>query len=92
VRAAELYDGDEPINIGSSREISIRELAEIVATECGFEGSIRWDPSKPNGQPRRKLDTARADRLIGFRASTSFEEGLRETISWYVQNAIPVAV
>jgi GDP-L-fucose synthase len=83
VLAAERYDGTEPVNLGSSREISIRDLVELIARLTGFAGHIRWDSSKPNGQPRRKLDTSRAERLFGFRARVSFEDGLRETIGWY---------
>jgi GDP-L-fucose synthase len=83
LRATEAYDGDEPVNIGSGREILVRELVEIVARLTGFEGEIRWDATKPDGQPRRCLDTSRAERLFGFRARTPFEDGLRSTIEWY---------
>jgi GDP-L-fucose synthase len=83
VRAAELYDGEEPVNLGSANEISIRELAETVARLSGFGGRIDWETDKPNGQPRRKLDTSRARELFGFSARTGFEEGLRRTIQWY---------
>jgi GDP-L-fucose synthase len=83
VRAAELYDGGEPVNLGSANEISIRELAETVARLSGFSGRIDWEADKPNGQPRRKLDTSRARELFGFSARTGFEEGLRRTIQWY---------
>jgi GDP-L-fucose synthase len=83
VRAAEAYDGAEPVNIGTGAEISIRELAELVAELAGFQGEIRWDTSKPNGQPRRCLDTTRAWEWFGFRAQTDLRTGLRETISWY---------
>ena len=81
--AAELYSGSEPINIGSSEEISIKELVEQISTICDFRGRIVWDTSKPNGQPRRKLDTSRAERELGFMASTPFEEGLIRTVQWY---------
>jgi len=81
--AAERYDGPLPVNIGSGSEISIRDLTEQIARLVGFEGEIRWDPSKPNGQPRRKLDTSRARALFGFESRTPFEEGLRHTIAWY---------
>jgi GDP-L-fucose synthase len=81
--AAERYDGDAPVNLGSAFEISIRDLVETIARVTGFKGEIRWDASKPNGQPRRKLDTTRAQELFGFEAQTSFEEGLRETVAWY---------
>ncbi|HWW74295.1 MAG TPA: GDP-L-fucose synthase, partial [Pyrinomonadaceae bacterium] len=83
VLATELYDGREPVNLGAGREISIRELAETIARETGFRGEIVWDASKPDGQPRRALDTGRAEELFGFRARTDFLEGLRRTIEWY---------
>jgi GDP-L-fucose synthase len=83
VVAARRYDGAEPVNLGTSHEISIRDLAELVAELTGFSGEIRWDASKPNGQPRRSLDTSRAEELFGFRARTSFREGLQRTIEWY---------
>ncbi len=81
--AAERYDGDEPVNLGSAFEISIRELVDMIARLSGFDGRIEWDASKPNGQPRRKLDTSRAKALFGFESRTTFETGLRETIDWY---------
>jgi len=81
--AAERYDDSQPVNLGSGREIRIRELAEMIARLTGFEGRFDWDTSKPNGQPRRALDTARAETLFGFRSQTSFEAGLRKTIDWY---------
>ena len=81
--AAERYEGSEPVNLGSSYEISIRELVAQIARATGFEGRIEWDSTKPNGQPRRKLDTSRAEREFGFRATTSFEVGLRRTVEWY---------
>ena len=83
VLAAERYDGREPVNLGSGMEISIRELAELIARETEFRGEIVWDASKPDGQPRRALDVTRAERLFGFRARTGFMEGLRQTIDWY---------
>jgi GDP-L-fucose synthase len=83
VLATERYDGPEPVNIGTGREISIKELVELVAELTGFRGHIVWDTSKPNGQPRRCLDTSRAERLFGFRAKTDFREGLERTIDWY---------
>jgi len=85
VRAAEQYDGIEPVNLGAGFEISIRDLAQKIATLTGFTGHIRWDSSKPNGQPRRSLDVSRAETLFGFRAATSFDEGLKQTIEWYVR-------
>ncbi len=83
VAAAETYAGAEPVNLGSGEEISIRALAGLVARETGFEGSIRWDTSKPNGQPRRKLDVTRAERLFGWQARTRLAEGLAATVRWY---------
>jgi len=83
VLAAERYNGDEPVNLGSSYEISIRELTELIARLTGFPGRITWDTSKPNGQPRRKLDVSRARARFGFEATTRFEDGLRKTIDWY---------
>ncbi len=84
--AAERYDGDEPVNLGSGMEISIRELVQLIARLTGFDGKLIFNSSKPDGQPRRCLDTSRAETLFGFRAQTSFEEGLRRTIAWYEQN------
>ena len=83
VRAAESYDKPEPVNIGSGMEISIRDLAQLIARLSGFRGEIRWDPTQPDGQPRRSLDITRAEREFGFRARTPFDEGLRRTIAWY---------
>jgi GDP-L-fucose synthase len=81
--AAEGYDGPEPVNLGAGFEITIRDLVSLIARLMGFSGEIRFDPSQPDGQPRRSLDTARAERLFGFRAQVGFEEGLRRTIEWY---------
>ncbi len=86
VQAAERYDSPEPVNLGSGQEISIRDLAELIARLTGFEGEIIWDTSKPNGQPRRALDTSRAEQFFGWRATTPFEQGLRETIAWFRGN------
>ena len=83
VMATEAYDGPEPVNLGAGFEILIRDLVAEIARLMGYEGSVRWDASKPDGQPRRCLDTSRAERLFGFRASVGFEEGLRRTIDWY---------
>src|SRR5919106_2867561 len=83
VLAAERYDGAEPVNLGTGEEISIRELAELVAEATGYDGEIVWDTSMPNGQPRRKLDTSRAEELFGFRAKTPFRVGLERTVEWY---------
>lgn len=81
--AAERYNGSEPVNLGSGMEISIHDLVHLIARLTGFKGKIVLDSSKPDGQPRRCLNTERAERLFGFRAKTSFEEGLRRTIEWY---------
>jgi len=81
--ATERYDGPEPVNLGSGDEISIKDLAEMIARLTNFSGKLVWDTSKPNGQPRRGLDVSRAERLFGFRARTSFDAGLRRTIEWY---------
>ncbi|GAP18743.1 GDP-L-fucose synthase family protein [Levilinea saccharolytica] len=83
VLAAERYNGPDAVNIGSGHEIAIRDLAELIARLTGFEGKLVWDTIKPNGQPRRGLDTTRAEQYFGFKARTSFEEGLRRTIDWY---------
>jgi GDP-L-fucose synthase len=83
VRAAGLYNGAEPVNLGSGMEISIRDLARKIAELAGFQGRIVWDTSQPNGQPRRSLDVTRAERELGFRARMGIEEGLRATIAWY---------
>jgi len=82
VLAAERYDQPEPMNLGTGIEISIRELVELIARLTGFQGWIIWDPTRPNGQPRRSLDLSRAA-AFGFRANTPLEEGLRRTIAWY---------
>jgi GDP-L-fucose synthase len=81
--AAERYDAPDPINLGSGREIAIRDLAAMIAGMIGYRGRIAWDPSKPNGQPRRMLDTRRARERLGWEARTPLEEGLRRTIAWY---------
>ena len=77
------YNSSDPVNIGSSFEISIKDLTETIARLCEFEGNVVWDTSKPNGQPRRKLDTTRAKERFGFEAKTDFKEGLKKTIAWY---------
>ncbi|MBM3769918.1 MAG: GDP-L-fucose synthase [Acidimicrobiia bacterium] len=89
VLASERFDGDEPVNLGSGNEISIRDLVTLIARLTGFEGQIVWDTTKPNGQPRRQLDVSRAARLFGFHAQTSFEDGLRRTIEWYRRSLQP---
>ena len=83
VLAAQRYDGAEPVNLGTGAEISIRALAELIGELTGFDGEIVWDTSKPNGQPRRALDTSRAMELFGFRARTPLREGLERTVAWY---------
>ena len=85
--AAERYDGREPVNLGSGHEISIRDLAELVAELTGFEGELEWDTSQPNGQPRRQLDVSRARELFGWEEKTPLREGLERTIAWYREHA-----
>ena len=84
--AAERYHHPQPVNLGTGREISISDLAGLIARLCGFQGEIRWDPSQPDGQPRRCLEVSQAEREFGFTAHTPFEDGLRTTIQWYEQN------
>ena len=86
VLAAERYDGSEPVNLGAGAEVAIKDLVSLIAKHTGFTGRIVWDASKPDGQPRRMLDTDRAAKYFGFVAKTSFEEGLRETIDWYCRS------
>lgn len=86
VRAAEVMEEPTPINLGTNMEITIRDLVTLIARLTGFAGEIRWDATKPDGQPRRCLDTARAERLLGWKAKVGFEEGLRRTIEWYRQH------
>lgn len=83
----EKYDGPQPVNLGAGFEITIRDLAEKIRSLVGFEGELVWDTTKPDGQPRRCLDTTRAAELFGFRARVGFDEGLRRTIDWYRQQA-----
>jgi GDP-L-fucose synthase len=83
VMAAERYDGAEPVNVGTGREIRIEKLAELIAGLTGFTGRFEWDTTKPDGQPRRCLEVSRAERYFGFKARTTLEEGLRKTIEWY---------
>lgn len=83
VDATERYDRPEPVNIGVGKEITIRDLVELIAQATGFEGEIRWDTSKPDGQPRRVLDITRAEQEFGFQARTSFEDGMRATVNWF---------
>lgn len=82
-RAADRYDDPDPVNLGSGAEITVRELAELIAEECGYRGRLVWDRTKPDGQPRRCLDTSRAKERFGWTATTPFRAGLRETIAWY---------
>jgi len=83
IQAAERYDGEAPVNLGSGMEVSIRNLVGTISRLSGFSGDVVWDTRQPNGQPRRCLDTTRAETLFGFRAQTPFEDGLRKTIEWY---------
>jgi GDP-L-fucose synthase len=83
--AAEKYDGPAPVNIGAGFEITIRDLANLIAKLMDYRGEIAWDTSMPDGQPRRMLDVSKAEQLFGFKAETTFEEGLRKTIDWYLQ-------
>jgi GDP-L-fucose synthase len=83
--ATELYDDAEPVNLGAGFEITISDLVQRIAALMGFSGEIRWETDKPDGQPRRCLDTSRAERLFGFRSQVTFDEGLRNTIAWYRQ-------
>jgi len=87
VAAAEKYEKPDPVNLGSGEEISIWALLEQISEACGYRGAIRWDATKPDGQPRRCLDTTRAAKEFGWRASTPFREGLRKTIAWYEELA-----
>jgi GDP-L-fucose synthase len=86
VLAAEKYKGNEPVNLGSGKEITIKDLATKIAEIMDYKGRIIWDKTKPNGQPRRCLDVSRAKQEFGFKAKTDFEEGLRKTIDWYVSS------
>ncbi len=90
--ATERYDDAEPVNVGASSEITIRELTELIVRLTGFEGRLAWDPSKPDGQPRRALETSRARELFGFTATTPLEEGLERTIAWYREHAAGAGV
>jgi GDP-L-fucose synthase len=87
--ATEHYNGSDPVNLGSSNEISIKDLVELIARVTGFTGAIRWDATKPNGQPRRRLDISRARELFGFESKTSFETGLSRTVEWYLSRPQP---
>ena len=89
--AAERYDRPEPVNLGAGKEISIRELAELVADVVGFAGRITWDTSMPNGQPRRSIDATRARELFGFEARTQLRDGLERTAAWYREHVLAPA-
>jgi len=89
ILATQKYNKSNPVNIGSGREISIKELAETIKKLVGFEGKITWDKTKPDGQPRRKVDTSRAYEEFGFKAKTNFKEGLKKTIQWYEEKYLP---
>jgi GDP-L-fucose synthase len=84
--AAAHYDHPDPVNLGSGMEITVRELTELICELCGFTGELRWDPTRPDGQPRRCLDVTRAKERFGFTAKTPFRDGLNETIAWYEAN------
>jgi GDP-L-fucose synthase len=86
VLAAEHYDGGDPVNLGADRELPVRDLVAIIVELVGYQGEVRWDTSKPDGQPRRGVDASRAEKEFGFTASTSFEEGLRLTLDWFLAN------
>ncbi|MEO0808909.1 MAG: NAD-dependent epimerase/dehydratase family protein, partial [Cyanobacteria bacterium J06643_4] len=88
VLATQRYSDAAPVNLGTNSEISIRDLAELICEVMGFEGELDWQTDKPNGQPRRCLDTERAKQAFGFEAQTDFREGLKATVEWYRQNAI----
>ena len=85
--ATEKYNKSEPVNIGAGFEITIKDLLNLIVQLTGFKGKVIWDSSKPDGQPRRSLDTSKAETEFGFKANTSFEKGLRKTIKWYIKNA-----
>ena len=87
ILAMEQYDKSEPVNIGAGFEISIKDLVDLIVELSGFEGRVVWDSTKPDGQPRRMLDTARARQEFGFEARTGFREGLQKTIEWYLENS-----
>jgi len=90
VLAAEHYDGSDPVNIGAGWEISIKDLAETIAKHVGYTGEIIWDTTKPNGQPRRKLDVSRAKERFGFESRVSFNEGIRRTVEWWKANCLGI--
>jgi GDP-L-fucose synthase len=87
VLAAERYDGADPVNLGTAEEVSIHDLVETIARLCRYDGKVRWDTSQPNGQPRRGLDTSRAERCFEFRSKTTLADGLAATVQWYLENS-----
>ena len=89
--ASEKYNDSEPVNLGSGHEISIKDLVEMIADKADFSGKLVWDTSKPNGQPRRMLDTSRAHQRFGFKAQMPFDQGLQNTIDWYIENKEQIA-
>ncbi len=92
VRAAAVYNESEPVNIGTGNEVMIKDLVKMIARVSDFHGEIRWQASKPDGQPRRRLEVTRAIEKFGFRATTSLEDGLRRTIEWYEEDQSPLSV
>lgn len=86
VLAAEFHEGTQPLNLGTNHEVTIRETVETIARLVGFDGELRWDPTKPDGQPRRRVDATRAEQQLGWHASMPFDDGLRATIDWYLAN------
>jgi GDP-L-fucose synthase len=86
VLGAERYDSSDPVNLGSGNEISIKDLATLIAEATGFTGRFVWDTSQPNGQPRRRLDVTRAKERFGFEAKTTFADGLKKTVAWYLEH------
>jgi GDP-L-fucose synthase len=90
VLAAEHYDSSDPVNLGSGNEITIKDLIGTIARLAGFDGRIVWDPSKPDGQPKRRLHVSRAEKQFGFQAKTGFEDGLSRTIEWYREDQAKV--
>jgi GDP-L-fucose synthase len=86
IRGAESYDSSDPVNLGSGQEISIKDLAQLIADATGFQGQFRWDTTRPNGQPRRRLDVTRAQERFGFSAQVSFKQGIEQTVNWFVNS------
>jgi GDP-L-fucose synthase len=84
--AAECFEGPEPVNLGTGREVTIKDLAETIRDLTGYDGQMVWDPSKPDGQPRRMLDTSRARESFGFEAKIPLETGLKQTIAWWEES------